>query len=252
MSDEHRSTAPMSPARYEAALLEKLTWQFPPPLFRVEGTRNGRIHKVTGVSGEPRQLDAAVYRGEELILVGDAKRHETREVDIGRVDAFVGALLDVRCRFGILVSPRGFTAGAKRRAAAAAVTVLILTYEEALEAELLPTARSIYPHDWAYHRQLARAVLAIQRGQSPPIPELLRDVPFEEWDGFVEYAVSHHTREAVAFLRRVALDHHDGGWRFNAARWLVETGHLDESLRVLLRAREAHDPEFLALLDLAR
>ena len=240
---------PLLPERYEAALLERLTWPFPPPLFRVEGKRDGQAHKHMRHSGNPRQLDVAVYRGDALVLVADAKRHETRSLDIADVDAFVGMLDDVGCKFGILASPRGFTKGAKRRAAITNIELLLLTYEEALTAELLPVARRIYSSDWAYHPNLASALLAINRNEKwKNIAEKLETIPFEEWERFAEYAMVHHPAEAIEFLRMVSLNHHDDGWRFNAARLLIEGGMLDESLRLSLIEKEKLDPDFLALL----
>ena len=241
---------PFSAARYEAALLERLRWQFRPQLFRVEGTRHGRMHTRVGRSGKPRQLDAAVYRRDELVLVAEAKRHDTRPLDIGRVDGFVGMLDDVGCRFGVLASPRGFTSGAKARAAASKIELLLLTYEEALSAELLPVARRIYPSDWAYHPNLASALLAIQQDLAwATIADKLEEVPFEEWEGFTQFAMIYHPEEAVEFLQKIALNHHDDGWRFNAARLLIEGCQMDVTLRSTLVENESGDADFVALLE---
>lgn len=239
----------LSPRSYEAAFLERLTWQFSPPMFRVEGTRNGVCHRRMGRSGVPRQLDAAVYHGDHLVLVAEVKRHDTRSLEIGTVDEFIGVLEDVGCRFGILVGPRGFAAGAEKRAAAAQIELRTFTHEDALEAELLPLARSIYPCDWAYHPQLAAAVLAIRQGKDwGEITEALEGVPFDEWEGFAQHAMIDRPDEASVFLQAIALNHHDDGWRFNAARILVDGGRLDDSLRSVIAEREATDADFLALL----
>lgn len=241
----------MSSAEYEGALLERLTWQFPPPFFRVEGTRNGKTHTRLGRSGEERQLDVAVYRGDELVFVADAKAHDTRPLQIAYVDAMVGVLDDLRCELGLLASPLGFTSGAHARARASQIELLLMTYDEALQAQLLPVARRIYPNDWAYHPHLAAAVLRVQRGrQWDTIADELDKVPFDEWDRFSQYAMSAHPEEATAFLAAVSTCHHEDGWRFNAARILIESERMDDSLRRLLREREAQDPDFAELLDL--
>lgn len=239
----------MSSKEYEAALLERLTWQFPPPLFRVEGTRDGKIHSRRGRSGELRQLDVAVYRDDELVFVADAKAHDTRPLAIAYVDGIVGVLDDVGCKLGLLASPEGFTSGAHARARASQIELLLMTYDEALAAELLPVARRIYPYDWAYHPQLAAAVLAVQQTRSwDEIADELHDVPFEEWERFALYAIAEHPDEARGFLQAVALNHHDDGWRFNAARILIEGGSMKESIRAALMKREAGDADFMELL----
>jgi hypothetical protein len=239
----------MSSNEYEAALLERLTWQFPPPLFRVEGTRDGKNHFRRGRSGEPRQLDVAVYRDDELVFVADAKAHVTRRLAIAHVDGIVGVLDDVGCKLGLLASPLGFTSGAHARALASQIKLLLMTFDEALAAELLPVARRIYPYDWAYHPQLAAAVLAVRQARDwEEIADELHDVPFEEWEYFVLYATAEHPDEASVFLQAVALNHHDDGWRFNAARLLIEGGLMKESIRTALMQREAGDADFLELL----
>jgi hypothetical protein len=239
----------MSADEYESALLERLTWEFPPPLFRVEGTRNGRLHRRLGRSGESRQLDVAVYRGDELVFVADAKAHDTRSLEIAHVDAFVGLLDDVACRFGLLASPRGFSSGARGRAEVAKIKLLLLTYDEALKAEFLPVARQIYPQDWAYHPQLAAAVLAVRHARGwEAICDELNGIPFEEWEQYVMYAMRKHSQEALDFLKAVALNHHEAGWRYNAARILLEDGQMDERLRSILIKQEAEDAAFMKLL----
>ena len=99
---------------YEKALLELLTREFPPPFFKVEGTRGGRKFYLTGnSSGEKRQVDAVVYRrgSDSPVLVADAKRHK-RPLDVKAVDDFFGFLDDVGCKVGLLAVPRNTTKGA--------------------------------------------------------------------------------------------------------------------------------------------
>jgi hypothetical protein len=131
------------------------------------------------------------------------------------------------------------------------IELLLTTYDEALQAQLLPVARHIYPNDWAYHPQLAAAVLRVQQGrQWDTIAEELDEVSFEEWDNFSQYAMAAHPAEATAFLEAVATYHHEDGWRFNAARILIENDQMNDSLRMRLIENEAQDPDFMELLDL--
>jgi len=240
--------------RYEAALLERLTQQFPPLFFEVHGTRGSKRHHVVGrYSAHTRQLDAAVYRREEeaLIFVADAKCHRRRKIGVPQVECFMGLMDDVGCRFGLIASPLGFTAPAERRAKHARLELMVMTFAQALQAEWLPIARRIYPFDWAFHSELASALLAIDQGDDPEsVAERLQDVPFEEWQGFLKYGLSHHPAEASRFLKHVAKYHRDDAWRFNAVDLLLDHQLLDAETRATIRRTE-RDPEVLELLTAA-
>jgi len=75
-------------------------------------------HIVGLESKQPRQIDVAIRKnvvGYEVLLVVDCKDYK-RRVDVGRVDALIGVVDDVRAARGILVSDSGFTRGAIERA----------------------------------------------------------------------------------------------------------------------------------------
>lgn len=212
---------------YEHGLLERLRYEFRAPLFSVHGTSaDGRPHRVRGrFSLVERQLDAAVYQDEESapILVADAK-HRTRPISVAVVEAFIGMLDDVGCRAGILVAPNGFTEGAQRRAAGAELHVEVMSLDAALTFNFYQLAREVYPFDWIFRPDLARA---LEEGTpADAIVETLEDVAFEEWEAFASYAIANYRSEAVSLLVFIASEHPDEGWRYNAVRLLLATGHL--------------------------
>lgn len=247
-------TSHFTPERYEAALLQRLREQFPAPTFEVKGTVAGRQHRVAGrysKGKKGRQLDAAVYRAgaSRPFLVADAKRYATRKIGLREVESFIGLLDDIDCKLGVMASPLGGTEPAKRRVAFAGVTVEVMTYEEALQAEWLPTAREVYPWDWIFRPDLASALAAIHDERASPddVAHALEQIAFDEWERFVQYALSHVPREALEFLEYVARNHHDSGWRYNAVHILLHEGLLGASTAEHIRKTEL-DPEILELL----
>lgn len=75
--------------------------------------------KVTGiVSGTERQLDAVATKavaGADIEMVIECKQY-ARKLGIGKIDEFVGKLIDAGCSHGILYATSGVTAPARRRA----------------------------------------------------------------------------------------------------------------------------------------
>ena len=124
-----------------------------------------------------------------------------------------------------------------------------MTNDEALVAELIPVARHIFPHDWAYHPELASAVLAMKCGRPwEEVADRLHDVPFDEWLEFARYAMDEHPAEALSLLEAIARNHHDASWRYNAARLLLEGDLLAAPLHAELTQSEASDEELIELL----
>jgi len=82
--------------------------------------KGGRLKRVGKYSKTPRQVDVLV-RGKfaglprELDLIVDCK-HWSKLVDVPEVDSFIGFLLDVHVGNGLLVTSKGFTPAAQRRA----------------------------------------------------------------------------------------------------------------------------------------
>ncbi|CAA9299655.1 MAG: hypothetical protein AVDCRST_MAG93-4503 [uncultured Chloroflexia bacterium] len=240
----------MRAADYEDALLQHLHHQFSNHLFSVAGTEDGRQHKIYGrYSRVLRQIDAAVYcRGKSSpILMADAKRYR-KPIDVKDVECFIGMVNDVGADIGLLVAPRPFTPAAQRRAQAADMVLKIMTIDEATNYRWLPLARQLYPWDWAYHNDLALALRRIlEKVDIGLVIEALGDVPFEEWEAYVRYALSYHREEAVSLLETVAQAHYYSGWRFNAIRLLQEAELLRSEFREQLEQHE-EDPETLLLL----
>ena len=231
--------------RYERGLLERLRYDFPEPHFEVCGTVAGRLHKRRGrFSLSWRQLDAAVYRSDESappFLVADAKLHK-RPLDVIAVEAFIGLMEDVGATLGELAAPEGGSDSAIRRAEGSDVQIRIMSFDEALTFRWKPLAREVFPYDWLFHDQLARALRALETNGSPQEVESgLEGVPFEEWERYVWWALQHHPDEGISFLVWVARYHHDEGWIYNAVRILEEEGLMPPELRAELLVRPDAD-----------
>jgi len=231
--------------RYERGLLERLRYEFPEPHFKVHGTVASSPHRVLGrLSLARRQLDAAVYRSGERappFLIADAKYY-TRPLDVKEVEAFIGQMADVGATLGELAAPKGGSNAAKRRAAGADVEIRIMSFDEALTFRWKPVAREVYPHDWVFHEQLARAIRALKTNGCPQEVESgLENIAFDEWERFVWWALQHHPEEGVSFLVWVARYHHDAGWIYNAAHILQEVGLMPPELRAELLSRPGAD-----------
>lgn len=71
--------------------------------------------KLPGKSGVPRQIDVAVQQvvGLHKVLIVIECKHHRQAVDINTVGEFASKLEDVRASEGVLVSPVGYTSGAK-------------------------------------------------------------------------------------------------------------------------------------------
>src|SRR5215211_665474 len=234
----------MRPSDYENSLLQHLRHEFSSHLFSVAGTEDGWQHKLSGqYSLVDRQVDVAVYRRGKAspILMADAKRYRKR-IDVKAVECYLGMVDDVGADIGLLVAPRGFTAAAKRRARAAGMILKIMSIDEATTYRWLPLARQLYPWDWGYHNDIALALRRIvEKVDIGLVIEALDNVPFEEWEAYVRYALLHHREEAVSLLETVAQAHYDSGWRFNAIRLLLEADLLRSEFRERLVQRE-QDP----------
>jgi len=238
----------ISPDEYEQAFSEKLLYEFPPPVFRVVWDDRSLIGRYSKVA---RQLDVAVYRADEShpFLVAEARRW-SRSISVEVVDCFIGKLDDIgpETKAALLVALKGFSEGAMRRATASETKLLIVSADEALEMNLRPIARQIYPWDWAFHPELARALLSLQRNDDPEkIVQKIERIAYEEWLSFVQYGLENHPSEAIDFLRFIALNHPDDGWRFNAVQQLIHSSVLSQVDVERILAQE-HDPEIIELL----
>jgi len=202
--------------RYDRGLLERLRYDFPEPHFKVHGTVASTPHRVRGrLSLAWRQLDAAVYRSGERappFLIADAKFYTDR-IDVKDVEAFIGLMEDVGATLGELASPKGGSAAAEPRAEAADARICIMSFDEALTFRWYPVAREVFPYDWFFHEQLARAIRALNTSGCPQeVQSSLENISFEEWESFVWWALQHHPEEGVSFVVWVARYHYDDGW----------------------------------------
>jgi Restriction endonuclease len=236
---------------YEDALLQRLRQEFFEDTFVVRGTEAGMQHRVMGrFSLINRQLDVGAYRlGESRpFLLADAKKYDNK-VDVKDVEMFLGMMDDVGAEIGLIAAPNGASEGAKNRARAAAVTVMVMSFEEAVRfKDWLPLAATVYPHDWAFHAELGLALRNLHGGKDlSGVIVALEAMPFEEWSAFVGFSSVYRPNEAVSFLRVVAEHHPDDGWRFNAIQRLDDLGQIDDSFRAHLLQREP-DPDVQRLL----
>ncbi len=141
---------------FERGLLERLRYELAPHGFRVEGTTEAGQHRVLGRHSETsRQLDVAIYHadGDRPCFVADAKCH-ARPLDVAAVDGFIGLMDDVGATVGLLAAPQGFSDGARLRAAASDVSVIVMSFEEALRYRWMPTAWEIYRWDAVSHHDI--------------------------------------------------------------------------------------------------
>lgn len=116
--EESLATVPcmteMSPAEYEDYVAEAMREKFGED---ANIQRNVRLPSRSGV--RDRQIDvlvdASLRELGEVRIVVEAKRYGT-PVDAKAVEAFIGLVVDVGAKIGLLVTNNGFTEGAKRRA----------------------------------------------------------------------------------------------------------------------------------------
>ncbi|WP_161607115.1 restriction endonuclease [Myxococcus xanthus] len=219
--------------RYEQVIVEKFRRDYPGPHFRVEPSGDQK-HKIMGYkSGKPRQVDVAVFRRGmcEPFLVVDAKCWKSA-LDVKDIESFIGLVSDVGAEAGVLVASSGFSKASLRRVEELGITLQVVGTDEALEWDWLGVGRRIYSSDWAFHRELGRALRLLEDGaHAEVVAEVLENVGFDEWENAAGYAIDRHRDEALIFLEWVATRHDDAGWRFNAARRLAEKGCLSDVIR---------------------
>ena len=118
-----------------------------------------------------------------------------------------------------MVVSSNYTKSERNLAEAFDIHLRIMTVEEALEAQWLAIARSIFPLDWAFHSQIAAGLYRLRKHESPDdVIEAIEEMPFDEWLSLVQYAINYHPTEASNFLWFIARYHHDDGWRLHAHR----------------------------------
>ena len=197
-----------------------------------------------------RQIDVAVRRAgeEQPFLIAEAKRHG-RKVEIEYIEAFITRLYDIDAKLGIMVASSDFSEAGRRIAAALDIDLSIMSIDEALEMNWRPVARQIFPIDWAFHPEMAAGLYRLQQGEPPQdIIDTIEQLPFDEWDELVKYALTHHQPEAADFLWFIATYHYDEGWRFNAIQHLIDFGLLNQFDVSRLLATE-RDPDIIDLLS---
>jgi len=229
-------------------LFNKLLYEFPRPEFIV-----GKNERVRGrYSRSLRQLDVTVRRNlgkkKPIYLFVDAKRRK-RKVDVQDVEKVIGLMQDVNVNIGGIVATKGFTKGAQNRAKMGNIHLEIMGTEEALEMNFRELAREVFPMDWAFHPQMAKAFRAVEKGDAHVFIEALESVPYEEWIQTVNTSVRVETLKPgiLKALRFVAQIHFDSAWRFNTIQLLDELGALDYDFISTLLATEK-DPETRELL----
>lgn len=225
----------MDAKRYERAIVELFFRQYRPPLFRVEPS-SGTDHYVMGRHSETRrQLDVAVYRGNDTspFLMVDAKRR-AKNLDVKDIESFISMVEDVGASIGVLVGSSEYSPAARKRVRGSAtpIDLRVISIEEAKELDWLRIGRGVFPLDWGFHAELGSAVRLVEMAADPKgVADALENIPYEEWLSFVGYAIANRPSEAERFLKWVAVEHHDDGWRYNAAQQLAFMDCLDDTTR---------------------
>jgi len=216
------------PRDYENAFYNKLLYEFRGPEFLV-----GRNERERGrFSKSLRQLDVTVRRNigarRPIYLLVDTKK-KGRKIDVKDVEAFMGMMEDVDVSLGLIVAPRGYTKGAINRATAKNLHLEIMSYEEALEMNFRELARNVFPMDWAFHPQMAKAYRATEEKNVELFIEAMETVPYEEWAEVARssFGIGHLREGIVDILMFIAKNHYSSDWRFNAIQLLDEFGELD-------------------------
>jgi len=96
---------------------------------------------------------------------------------------------------------------------------------------------------------MAAALCHINKGASPQcVIDDMEQIPFDEWNAFIAYALNNHSSEAIDFLEFAALNHYDDCWRFNAIQKLIDSNIFDRDLadRII---NEDQDPDIIELIQ---
>jgi len=95
----------MEPDRYEKALSEKLKYEFREPTFKIVHDH----HLETITDTRKRQIDVAIFRKGESrpFFIADAKRYK-RKIGVKTVDSFLGMMIDVGVKLGLIAAPQVF------------------------------------------------------------------------------------------------------------------------------------------------
>ncbi|MCB9872544.1 MAG: restriction endonuclease, partial [Planctomycetaceae bacterium] len=226
---------------YERAVLLKYAEDLG-AAFQVKG---GAKHRVFGrYSRIKRQVDVGVYLGNDSHprFVVDAKRKQTRKLNVEDVDQFVGKLDDLGVDGGALVCPLGWSTSAERRASKGLVRVVLLSMKDALKISCTDIARHVLPFDWAFLPEWAEALVGLRTHSDPEyIISCIEVMPYEEWLSFVHYAMARHPEEGARVLEHIAYCHYDDAHRYNAAHVLSEHGRLRADVRQHVIDKEWED-----------
>lgn len=216
--------------KFERAFYNKLVYQFPLPYFIVthNDVEKGIFSKCN------RQLDVTVRLNIEkrpIKILVDTKNWVSK-IGLKTVENFIGMVEDVNPKIGILVSPLGFTKYADNRISTVDIYLELLTINEALELNLRELVRDIFPHDWAFHPQMAESFMKLKKGEVNEFIDALDHVPYEEWLSVIKYSltVEYYKDIVVKALREISINHYDSGWRFNAITILSDIGKLNNDL----------------------
>lgn len=125
-----RQLVPMGDWRgYEAYVAGALAAHFGSIRFEQD------VHLPGRISGAPRQIDVLAHAME---LTAIECKYVGRRIDVQIVDAFVGKLIDIGLTSGVIVTAKGFTPAAERRARADSLGVQL--------AIISPDRQSKYQH----------------------------------------------------------------------------------------------------------
>jgi len=98
--------------KYEKQIAPKVKSKFPNYDIRPNDTIRGKLSKVN------RQVDISLKKesnGKMILGIAECKCFG-RRIDVKQVDSFAGFLKDVDAQFGLMITNKGFSKGAKNRA----------------------------------------------------------------------------------------------------------------------------------------
>jgi hypothetical protein len=118
--------------QYEDFVYQTLMRKYPDHVFERD------VQVVGRVTEKERQIDIAIrgdFLGHDLFVVVDCKYH-SRNIDVKTVESFIGFLEDVGADFGILVTNRGYSEAAFKRAQMSHIKLDIVEFDRVAEYEI--------------------------------------------------------------------------------------------------------------------
>lgn len=177
----------------------------------------------------------------------ECKRHN-KKIDAKFVDSFFGMMEDVNIKEGIIVSPFGFTKGAKNPCGPVNIEPYEIDYEGENRLKFGDVIRKIFP--WDEHQHIIMMESSNSFFNEKDIIATIENMDqmmYEEWKSLIRFLYANDSELCIKILIYISFNHSESGWRFNAIQHLNEFNGLDEELLLKLKETE-DDPETLNLI----